>query len=116
MRAFIVLSGIALIFFLTNPDEQEFLNFAEAQIEGAINARTEQTEFGKLLAGAGGAAARMFIDEFMERQNFLLFSIYTIDYDGEPDDGDEWKFLGIMTTFMELNRPSDDSNPIGIVE
>jgi hypothetical protein len=94
---------LALIWF--NPDMADFKTFIGAQSERLLQQETDDSEFGDFLSQAGGALAGAFVDRITDRNNYLLFSTYTIDFDGDEADENEWRFLGIAGFFLELQQP-----------
>lgn len=98
-----VIAVVALAMF--NPGMDDFATFVETQTEDIIIAETGDTVLGRALSGAGSKLAGDYVDRITERENYFLFSTYTIDLDGTESDDEEWKFLGIAGRFVEMERP-----------
>ena len=94
---------IALLIF--NPDMDDFRLFAEEQSERLLLDEAGDTAFGRALSSLGGSLAGSYVDRITEYNNYLFFSIYTIDLDGADAEGEEWKFLGIAGMFFEREAP-----------
>jgi hypothetical protein len=99
----LIIVVLALIWF--NPDMADFKGFVGTQSERLLQHETGESELGGLLSQAGGALAGAFVDRIADRDNYLLFSTYTIDFDGAEADANEWRFLGIAGFFLELQQP-----------
>ena len=96
----ILLIGLAWF----NPSMDAFKGFVELRSERILQEEAGDSVLGRALAGAGGALAGAYVDRITERNNYVFFSTYTIDFDDE-EDGDEWRFLGIAARFIELQAP-----------
>ena len=93
----------------TNPGMDAFATFVGEQSERILREETGDTPLGRVLAGAGAGLASSYVDRVTTRQSYLLFSTYTLDLDGTPDDDDyDWRFLGIGGQFVELDHPDDE--------
>ena len=101
--ALAILAVIALAIF--NPGMDEFRVFASERAEGLILQEAGDGVLGRALSGAGGSLAGQYIDRVTERENYILFSTYTIDLDGPESDEEHWAFLGLAGQFLELERP-----------
>ena len=72
----------------TNPGMDAFATFVGEQSERILRAETGDALLGRVIAGAGAGLASSYVDRVTTRQSYLLFSTYTLDLDGTPDDGD----------------------------
>ena len=107
MRTPILLAVIALVvLFLFNPEMADFQIFAEEQSERLLQQQTGDSDLGRVLSGLGSRLLGSNIHRFTERQNYGVFSIYTIDLGGDEEPEKEWRFLGIAGQFLELERPT----------
>ena len=107
MRTPILLAVIALVvLFLFNPEMDDFKMFAEAQSERLLLEQTGESALGRALSGLGASLLGSNIDRFTERRNYGVFSLYTIDLDGDDEQEEEWRFIGIAGQFLELERPA----------
>ncbi len=100
----LLLVGAAVALALSNPQMDQFQDFARERSEELVLRETGDTNVGRFLANVGGGLAGAFVDDITERNNYVLFSTYTI---GSNDDGDNdsWRFLGVGGQFIELERP-----------
>jgi hypothetical protein len=104
MRVFlIVLLFVAVALVATNPGPESFERFVREHAARQIEA--QNLPGGGLLGQLGGGLLGQMARQHVERDNYLLFSVYTLDLDGPQREGEEWRFLGIGTTFLELQRP-----------
>ena len=99
----VLLAIIALAFY--NPGMDDFAVFVEANAESIILEEAGSTMLGRALSGAAGNLAGEYVPRLTERDNYLIFSTYTIDFDGTDSDAEDWRFLGIAGRFVELERP-----------
>ncbi len=110
MRRFLSIAAVLAIggLALTNAGMEAFPAFVEDRSARILQQGTGDSPVGRAIAGAGAGLAGSYVDRVTRRQNYLAFSIYTIDLDGAPDDADyDWRFLGIGRQFTELNAPDD---------
>lgn len=109
MRTGIVVAALAVIaLFWFNPTMADFQRWVGTQTEGLLRTETGTGELGRILSELGADLAERHVARFTERTNYVLFSTYTIDFDG-VDNGNEWRFLGMGGQFIELERPGDDN-------
>lgn len=99
-----LLALIAL--FIFNPEMEDFQVFVEAQSEQILQQELGDGALGRALSSAGSRLAGSYIERVTERNNYFVFSTYTIDLDGPEGEDEEWRFLGIATHFIELERPA----------
>jgi hypothetical protein len=99
----LIISVIALAWF--NPGMDAFRLFVEEHSERILLNEAGDSAVGRALAGAGGALAGAYVDRVTERRNYAVFSIYTRDLDGDDEQDEEWRFLGIAGHFFELQQP-----------
>lgn len=101
--ALVLVILIALAFF--NPEMEQFRTFVEAQSERILLQETGEGRLGRFFSGVGSALAGSYVDRITERDNYVFFSVYTIDLDGPEQEENEWRFLGLGNQFIELERP-----------
>ena len=107
MRTPILLTLLAVAFLIIfNPDMEEFQDFVEAHSERIVQAELGDSAVARALSGAAGGLASRYIDRITERDNYFVFSIYTVDLDGADADAEEWRFLGVAGQFFETERPA----------
>lgn len=102
---FVGLLVVAGALFLLNPGEDKFQEFVADEIATQISG--EGGGIGGIVARRLGRAASGLARDFVRREDYYLWSIYTADLNGRAPDG-EWRFLGIAGTFITLDRPMDD--------
>lgn len=99
----VILALIALAIF--NPGMDDFKVFVQQQSEVLIQQESGGGTIGDILAGVGGRVAGQHVERITDRRNYVIFSTYTIDLDGDDREGDEWRFVGIAGQFFESSRP-----------
>lgn len=108
MRTGIIVAALAVIaLFWFNPTMGDFQRWIGAQTEDVLRTETGTGELARILSELGSELAERHVARFTERNNYGVFSTYTIDFDGD-DNGNEWRFLGLGGQFIELERPGDD--------
>jgi len=105
MRFFLYLLVIGLGLYMFNPDEEDFAQHVETRSGEYLSTQAGDSRLGQVLADLGADVTKALAAHVTDRQNFYLFSIYTIDLDGEEADEEEWKFLAIATKFITLKKP-----------
>ena len=113
MRTLLLLIVLAVLLAIFNPDMAEFKTFVRDRAELLLQRETGESALGRALSGAGASFVGEYVDRVTERTNYFVFSTYTIDLDGPDEEGEEWKFLGIATQFIELNRPDFVEEQLG---
>ena len=103
----------AVVLAALNPGMSDFEDFAQEQSERLIRQETGDSELGKLLSGVGSHLAGSYIDRITERQNYVLFSTYTVDLDGPEQSEEEWRFLGVADRFVVLEQPASMNEEAG---
>lgn len=107
MKTGLVVTLLALLaLYLFNPSMDDFKVFVEGQSERILQRELGDGMLGRALSGAGSRLAGSYIDRVTEREDYFIFSTYTIDLDGAEADKEEWRFLGIGGRFVELDRPA----------
>ena len=106
MRTPIILTVVAVaLLILMNPDMGDFRVFVEEQSDHIVRRETGEGVLGELAGALAGQLSGRYVDRVTQRESYLVFSTYTVEFDGDPDDGDAWRFLGIGGQFIELERP-----------
>lgn len=109
MRTAIVVVILALLaLYLFNPEMEDFKRFVETRSELLLERELGGGVLGEVLSGAGASLAGRYIDRVTDRDDYLFFSTYTIDLDGNENDAEDeaWRFLGIAGQFFEMQRPA----------
>ncbi|NNF58993.1 MAG: DUF4359 domain-containing protein [Rhodothermaceae bacterium] len=116
MRSILLIAIVGGTLALFNPGQDDFTQFIRDRTRDVVGdaGRTAATELGGDVAGAlGGTAARSLASEVVgalannavERKNYGLFSLYTLDFNGPRHDEGEWIFLGVGGQFFEMEKP-----------
>jgi hypothetical protein len=106
MRIFLLAAAIiAIALVLTNPGPDAFERFVEETVAEVLAAELSDLPAGPLVGQMGGALASRLARRYTVRDNYLLFSIYTLELRAAGITTDDWRFLGIGTAFIELDRP-----------
>lgn len=100
-----VLVAVAIVLALTNPGPDRYTQFVEEVVVQVVAAEAEGAPGGRAAAMISGMLARDLARRHTERDNYVLFSIYRLDMSAAGLRGEEWRFLGIGTRFIELERP-----------
>ena len=95
----------AIVLILLNPDMEDFSVFAREQSALLMQEQVGGGILGRVISGAGADVVGGLVEKATERNNYMLFSTYTLDFDGANQEGNEWRFLGIAGMFFELERP-----------
>ncbi len=106
MRLPLLMAALAaILLFLFNPDMEDFSVFAKEQSAVLMEDQLGGSALARMLAGAGSDLVGGAVARATERNNYFLFSTYTLDFDGDNREGNEWRFLGVAGMFFELDRP-----------
>ncbi|MBE2185212.1 MAG: DUF4359 domain-containing protein [Rhodothermales bacterium] len=109
MRTFVTLILVLVLLAIFNPTPDAFEQMVEKRASEMVAGEAGEVgggKFGALLGNVTGAAAANTLMRVTERKNYYVASVYTIDLDGIAGTANEWKFLGIATQFIELQRPA----------
>lgn len=101
----VALTVIVMALAIFNPGMDQFRTFIKQRTEMAIEEETGGSLLGRALSGAGASLAGEYVDRVTERENYYVFSTYTIDLDGSSGEQEEWKFLGVAGQFVAIERP-----------
>ena len=91
--------------FLNNPTSADFEYYVQRHAEQMLLQETGDGPLGRIFSDLGSNVLGSLANEASERQNYFLFSTYTIDLGGEGEQKDQWRFLGIAGQFIELEAP-----------
>lgn len=94
---FIIVVGVAL--FFTNPTEEEFKVYSEEYIATRVKGgKDESSKIKNILGDLAAEVGGKLTQEFTNKQNYYLFSIYEVKLDKQ----EPYKFLGIGKNFLPL--------------
>ena len=105
MRSLLLLVLVAVLLAVFNPGMEDFQEFIRDRSEEVISGQMGDGGLSSILSGIGGSLAAQNVRRITRYENYYVFSTYTLDLDGPGREGNEWKFLGIATQFIELHRP-----------
>lgn len=109
-----ILAGTLALF---NPNEDDFRTFVQERATDTISdygRATGGSLLGVVAGEIGGRLMSALASETVERDNFFVFSLYTVDLDGSPGDAEEWRFLGIAKQFIPLKEPASLRERVGV--
>ncbi|WP_456430230.1 DUF4359 domain-containing protein [Rhodocaloribacter sp.] len=101
--------GLAVLVF-TNPGPDDFRAFVRARSEAAIRRETGEGTFGRLLSRFGAQVAGALVNRVSDRDDYGLFSVYTIDFGGDGQPDERWRFVGAAGRFFEIEAPASLRN------
>ena len=91
----------------TNPSITDFQKFTESQSRSYLEDELGDNAIGRALAEAGSSIAGEYVDELVDRKNYVLFSIFevggNIGNDDAQDGNSDWRYLGIARQFVRLD-------------
>lgn len=101
----ILLAFVAGFLARYNPDRTEFRAFVHEAVEEYMSQELGTERIGRIVTRFGTDVAASIAARSARREDYLLYSIYSVDLgaDGRPED--QWRFLGIAGSFHELSRP-----------
>ena len=110
MRVFffilVILVGTLALF---NPSREDFRAYAQERMQDTISDEARRAGgglFGDVAGAVAGTLAGALADRTVRRDNYLVFSLYTVDLDGPNREAQEWRFLGIAKQFIPLKKPA----------
>ena len=106
MRTLVTLVLVLVLLAIFNPTPDAFQRMVEGRASEMVAAEAGGGKFGALVGSVTGDAAARTLMRVTERKNYYVASVYTIDLDGIAGTANEWRFLGIATQFVELQRPA----------
>ncbi len=109
MRFFLILAVVVGTLAVFNPGEDDFRVFVREKASETVTDLARDTGGGLLggvIASASGRLAEAFASHAVQRDNYVVMSVYTIDLDGPEHDRQEWRFLGVAGQFIPLKKPA----------
>lgn len=104
MRTLLLLVLVAALLAISNPDRDDFAEFAREITAEQIAGQTGA--LGGVLGRIGGDLVGAQAARFVDRDNYVVASVYTLDLDGARSQEQDWRFLGVAGQFVELSRPA----------
>jgi hypothetical protein len=105
----VVLAVVGALLLSTNPGPEAFERFVAEEVSREVQALpggvTELPGVLGDLGAVGGAALGRLARSQARRDNYHVASVYTLDLSGGRREGEQWRFLGILGRFVELERP-----------
>jgi hypothetical protein len=105
MRKLLYLIVLFAALFIFNPGEEEFADHVEKRSGEYLSTRAGEGRLGEILADLGADVTKALANHVTRRENYYLFSIYTIDLDGPEESAEEWRILGVLGKFVTLSEP-----------
>ncbi len=91
----------------TNPTIDDFSVFTKSQSQDYLEGELGDNVVGRALAQAGSSIAGEYIDQLVDRKNYVLFSVFDLGENREAADEDEddssWSYLGIGGKFIKIS-------------
>ena len=109
MRFALILAILVATLALFNPSHADFQAFVQDKLQETISDHARAAGgglFGEVAGALGGALAGAFASGVVERDNYVVCSVYTVDLDGPNRDAEEWRFLGVAGQFIPLKKPA----------
>lgn len=103
---FLVLAAILVGLYLFNPNMAQFEDYVETRSEAFMQRKVGDGVIGQTLSDLGSSLLGSQVGRFTERSNYLFFSLYDIDLDGQEKHEQQWKFLGLAGQFIPLQKPA----------
>jgi NhaP-type Na+/H+ or K+/H+ antiporter len=103
--ALVFVAVLALALALTNPGFDRYERFVDDVVTQILIAEAGGLPGGDLISALGGPLASHLARRHTRRDNYIVFSVYRLDMAAVGLRGQEWRFLGIGTQFVELERP-----------
>lgn len=96
---------IALGLLVSNPDKQDFVDFMKTELSKKLDKNNStNVNLNRITTGIAG----FLLNEFVDRKNYYLFSIYKINqppfFGGSKNDSTDKEFFGIAGTFLPLSE------------
>lgn len=105
----LVVLGLSAVLYALNPAPEEFEAFVERRVEQRMSeGGGNSNRLGRLLTEMGSSIVGSIAARVSERQNYLVFSIYTVDIGGDGDPDEAWRFLGVAGQFIEISGPESE--------
>ncbi len=97
--------GLAVLVF-TNPGPDDFEAFVRTRTETTIRREAGDGSFGRLLSRFGSQVTGALVNRVSDRDDYGLFSVYTIDFGGDGHSDERWRFVGVAGHFFEWEAPA----------
>jgi hypothetical protein len=100
---------IALGLLVSNPDKQDFVDFMKTELSKKLDKNNStNVNLNRITQGIAG----FLLNEFVDRKNYYLFSIYKINrppfFGASKDDSTDKEFFGIAGTFLPLSKEATE--------
>jgi len=93
-KSLIILMQTFIILFLTNPEEEKFINYYEKKIEKVQGESQGDWKDELVLTGK-----KLNLKMNVKRDNKVIYSIYSINFLGEQE-----RYLGVATLFFSIDK------------
>jgi hypothetical protein len=106
VKIFVAVLAVLIALAVLNPEMRDF----REHVEGTIGDRLSEETDSSALRRLGAGAVALLAEQISVRNNYFLFSTYTIDLDGPDREDNDWHFLGVGGFFIQLREPADQSS------
>lgn len=106
MKALIAIMAVLLALAVLNPDMRDFRDHVEKSVDDELASESGS----RALQQLGAGAVALLAEQVSVRNDYFLFSTYTIDLDGPDRRGADWQYLGVAGMFIQLREPDSDSS------
>lgn len=96
---------IAGVLYLYNPKPRAFEKYVRNRASEHLQRTLGSSAIGQAFTDAGVNLAAVVAQKASRRTNYYLWSIYTVDPDGDDGERDYWRFLGIGGQFFLIEQP-----------
>lgn len=105
MRTFLIFIFVALVsLFVYNPELDDFTTFLDKNIQQTDDQREHTSITDRMFNADTTTADQEPVGYLTKRNNYLLFSTYTLTISDDFRDEELGKYLGIATMFFELGK------------
>lgn len=90
--------------FITNPSEVDFKKYLKEEAKDVVQSKTGLSKpTTSLLVNKLEGLVPKEVDNFIQRENYFVFSIYTVDFSILGSAKYKVKYLGIFTKFVPMD-------------
>ncbi|MFK7846656.1 MAG: hypothetical protein AB8G77_15250 [Rhodothermales bacterium] len=105
MRTFLIFIFVALVsLFVYNPELDDFTSFLDKNIQQANNQREQTSITDRMFNADTTTADQKPVGYSTKRNNYLLFSTYTLTISDDFREEELGKYLGVATMFFEIAK------------
>lgn len=110
MRTFLIFIFVAFVsLFVYNPELDDFRTYLDKNIQQTNNKREHTSITDRMFNADTTTADQNPVGYTTKRNNYVLFSTYTISISDDFRDEELGKYLGIATMFFEIGKSENMS-------